>query len=138
MALTSLNPRGRAELVGALVLIVRLRAAALVFACLAVSACDSKAPPTAAEAAALHPADPALARLYAQSCKACHANPASGAPLVHDHEAWEPRWDKGLDVLTQHAVEGFQAMPAGGQCATCTARDYRALIRFMADHEKDR
>jgi len=27
-------------------------------------------------------------------------------------------------------------MPAGGQCATCTAADYTALIRFMADQRQ--
>jgi cytochrome c5 len=36
-------------------------------------------------------------------------------------------------VLLQNAVAGYNRMPAGGQCATCTADDYAALIRFMAD-----
>lgn len=76
-----------------------------------------------------------MSALYEHSCKACHAQPGSGAPLVHDHAAWDPRWAKGLDTLTSHAVLGFQAMPAGGQCATCTAKDYQAIIRFMADRE---
>lgn len=63
----------------------------------------------------------------------CHARTGTGAPLVHDHDAWDPRWDQGLETLTQHAIQGYRAMPAGGQCATCTMEDYRALIRFMAD-----
>lgn len=118
-------------------MIVTIRAAALVLACLVLAACGQKSSGPPKDPASLRPADPARAALYEQSCKACHANPDSGAPLVHDHNAWDPRWDKGIDVLTEHAVEGFQAMPAGGQCATCTADDYRALIRFMADREKD-
>ena len=106
--------------------------------CLVLTGCDSKpAAPTPQEAARLAPADPHLAALYAHSCKACHAMPGTGAPLVHDHAAWDPRWDKGEDVLLAHAVTGFQAMPAGGQCAACTPDDYKKLIRFMADREDD-
>jgi cytochrome c5 len=108
-----------------------------VFAILALttlSACGEKpAAPTAAQLATMKPADARLAALYEGSCKACHTKPDSGAPLVHDHAAWDPRWDKGLAVLTGHAIVGFQAMPAGGQCTACTKADYEALIRFMAD-----
>ena len=106
--------------------------------CLAVlSACDrGPAAPTPEEAARLAPADPALASLYEHSCKACHAVAGSAAPLVHDHKAWDPRWDKGEAVLLDHAIQGFQAMPAGGQCAACTPEDYKKLIRFLADREK--
>ena len=88
-----------------------------------------------AEIAQLKPADAHEAALYEHSCKACHAQPGSGAPLVHDHEQWDRRWAKGEDVLLSHAVLGYQAMPAGGQCAACTPDDYRAIIRFMADKE---
>jgi cytochrome c5 len=90
---------------------------------------------SAGELAQLRPADTHTAALYDHSCKACHAMPGTGAPLVHDHASWDPRWAKGLDTLTSHAVLGFQAMPAGGQCAACTQKDYQAIIRFMADQE---
>jgi cytochrome c5 len=90
---------------------------------------------TPAEIAALKPADAHVAQLYEHSCKACHAQPGSGAPLVHDHEQWDRRWEKGEDVLLSHVVLGFKGMPAGGQCAVCTPKDYQAIIRFMADKE---
>jgi len=91
---------------------------------------------TPAEVAALKPADAHLAQLYEHSCKACHATPGTGAPQVHDHAAWDPRWTQGEDVLLSHAVLGFKSMPAGGQCAACTPKDYQAIIRFMADKEE--
>ncbi|MDE1146787.1 MAG: c-type cytochrome [Azospirillaceae bacterium] len=90
------------------------------------------APPTAAALAALRPADARLAGLYETSCKACHANPDSGAPLARHATAWTPRWAKGPDLLLRHTLEGFNGMPAGGQCFSCTADDYQALIRFLA------
>jgi cytochrome c5 len=107
----------------------------VVCAALALAGC-SKAKPTPEELANLKPADPQLAELYDHSCKACHAVDGSGAPLVRDHDAWDPRWQKGLPTLVSHAITGFQAMPAGGQCSACTKADYEKLIRFMADEEK--
>ena len=99
-----------------------------------LAGCDSKKPaPTPEEALKLAPADTHLAELYDHSCKVCHAVPGTGAPLVHDHAAWDPRWDKGETVLLDHAIQGFQSMPAGGQCAACTPDDFRKLIRFLAD-----
>lgn len=99
-----------------------------------LAACDArKSAPTPQETRKLAPADAHLAQLYLHSCKACHALPGTGAPMVHDHAAWDPRWAKGEDTLLSHAITGFQAMPAGGQCAACTAEDYKKLIRFMAD-----
>ena len=115
--------------------VATIRIVAFVVAFVTLAACSPSGPP--ADFASLKPSESRLAALYEQSCKACHTNRNSGAPLVHDHAAWDPRWDKGLDVLTQHAIAGFGAMPAGGQCAACKLDDYRRLIRFMADREKE-
>ena len=105
---------------------------------LALTACGaSPSPaPTPEQAALLRPSDPHLSELYVTSCKACHTIAESGAPMVHDAAAWGPRWKQGLPVLVDHSIQGFNAMPAGGQCATCTPADLEALIRFMADHEE--
>lgn len=101
---------------------------------LALCACAPNAPP--ADPASLKPADPRLAALYEGSCKACHAVAASGAPPVQDAKAWAPRWKQGEGVLLDHVIQGFNGMPAGGQCAACSADDYRALTRFLAGRDK--
>ncbi|MEY4250659.1 MAG: hypothetical protein RJA87_2292 [Pseudomonadota bacterium] len=102
---------------------------------LLLSSCSKPVPPTptAQEALALRPADPRIASLYESACKACHAVAGTGAPLVHDHAAWDPRWKQGLPVLVDHVLQGYRGMPAGGQCLTCTPQDHQALIRFLAD-----
>jgi cytochrome c5 len=114
---------------------VRLPAVLVLVAGLA--ACSPPIPPapTPEQALALAPADTRLATLYGESCRACHAIPGTGAPLVHDRQAWDPRWKQGEAVLLDHAVQGFQAMPAGGQCVACNPDDFKALIRFMAGRE---
>ncbi len=105
---------------------------------LALTACGAKPAGPPADYASLAPADPHLAALYEGSCKACHTNPAAGAPLTHDTRAWFPRWSQGEAVLLDHVVQGYRAMPAGGQCAACTPDDFKALIAFIAGHEGDR
>ena len=102
---------------------------------LLLSGCSKAVPPapTPQEALALRPADPRIASLYESACKACHAVAGTGAPLVADHAAWDPRWKQGLPVLLDHVLQGSRGMPAGGQCLTCTPQDHQALIRFLAD-----
>jgi cytochrome c5 len=113
-----------------------------IFLALALSlpACGSKQttmPDTKAieRAATLLPADSRLAMLYTQSCKLCHAIAGSVAPLTGDRSAWESRWEKGLSALTQNVIVGLNGMPPGGQCFACSAEDYTALIKFMADRQ---
>ncbi len=115
---------------------VRLSLGVLALALLA-GACGPKAAPprTAAQLAALAPADGRLAALYETSCKGCHANPAAGAPLVQDKAAWSPRLNRGLPVLVSHVVTGYKGMPPGGQCSACSADDYTALVKFLSAQE---
>lgn len=106
----------------------------LAMAGLVLCACAPKSGPPA-DPASLAPSDPRLAQLYADSCKACHTVADAGAPIVHDRAAWAPRWKQGEEVLLDHVVQGYKAMPALGQCAACTPDDFKALTRFMADQE---
>ena len=76
--------------------------------------------------------DGRIAELYQRSCKTCHENQATGAPLTGDDNAWEERMDKGMDVLLQSAINGAGSMPPLGLCMECDEDDFRALIRFMA------
>lgn len=104
---------------------------------LTLAACSQPVPPapTPEQALLLKPADARLAGLYETSCKACHAMAGNLAPQIHDRAAWDPRWKQGEQTLLDHTIQGFNAMPAGGQCASCTPDDFKALIRFMAGRE---
>lgn len=85
-----------------------------------------------ARAAILQPADFALADIYNRSCRGCHANPASGAPLTGDFEAWAPRVAQGSRTLLDHTIRGYNGMPPLGMCPDCDLADFRALIAFMS------
>ena len=110
-----------------------IRLLTLTAAALALCACGPQAKPiTPEQSTALAPSDMRLAALYETSCKTCHTIKASGAPLTGDAAAWAPRLKQGMPTLVGHTVQGFKAMPAGGQCGGCTAADYEALIHFMS------
>lgn len=106
---------------------------------LALAACGpGEAPPqplTPEQSAALVPANPRLATLYAGACKACHTVKDSLAPLTGDRTQWDPRWARGEEALLASAIQGKGGMPAGGQCFECSPDDLKALIRFMAGRE---
>ncbi|UQS88885.1 cytochrome c5 family protein [Pseudomonas chlororaphis subsp. piscium] len=98
---------------------------------LLVACGDQPAPPSTAAVQQL-PDDSALARIYDSSCKLCHANPASGAPLTGDVQAWRPRIAQGADTLLDHSINGYNGMPPMGLCMQCSEEQFLALIRFMS------
>jgi len=107
-------------------------AALLVLAGL-LGGCGEDAKPAApGNAAALAPADKALAKIYDSSCKICHANPASGAPQAGDAHAWSPRVAQGADSLLDHSINGYKGMPPMGMCMQCSEDEFLALISFMS------
>ena len=76
------------------------------------SALAIQAAPQAAAVALVVPKDgPSL---YEAVCKNCHGAGLVGAPKFGDHAAWAPRIAKGKAMLYEHALKGFNAMPAKG------------------------
>lgn len=108
--------------------------------CGALGACGRDPAPSPAEAAqaaaraaSLRPADDRLAGLYDHSCRACHANAQANAPLTGDRRVWRARLKKGRSELVRNVLTGFNGMPPGGQCFSCTTPDIEALIAFMSN-----
>lgn len=106
----------------------------LVLLALAIAGCGRSEPPSVPAGPVTAPpaADPAVMRIYDQTCKACHGLPGSGAPLTGDTAAWAPRVAQGMDTLLDHTIAGFKGMPPLGSCGDCSEDDFRALIRYMA------
>ena len=77
---------------------------------------------------------------YDSACFACHATGAAGSPKFGDKAAWAPRIAKGLDMLKQHAKEGFKGdtgfMPAKGGRADLADADVDAAVEYMTSSSK--
>ena len=71
------------------------------------------------------------ATVYGTFCIACHASGVSGAPKTGDAGDWGPRIAQGRDVLADHAINGFNAMPAKGSCMDCSDDEIKDAIEHM-------
>ena len=74
--------------------------------------------------------------VYQAACLGCHATGALNAPKLGDAQAWAARLDQGLEQLTEHAINGFQAMPAKGGCATCSDEEIASAVAYMVDNSR--
>ena len=82
---------------------------------------------TAGEAAAPKSGE----QIYQQSCQACHATGAAGAPKLGDVAAWAPRIAAGMDSLLANATNGLKAMPPKGLCMSCSSDELQAAVEYM-------
>jgi cytochrome c5 len=85
--------------------------------------------PAAAGAAAAAPRSGD--EVYNSACVACHASGVAGAPKLGDPGAWGARASKGVDALLSSVINGLNAMPPKGTCATCSNEELQAAIEHM-------
>ena len=76
--------------------------------------------------------------VYNTACMACHNAGIAGAPKVGDSEAWSARMAKGMEVLIENAIQGFQGeagvMPAKGGNPALTDEEVTAAVQYMVDN----
>lgn len=70
---------------------------------------------------------------YNQACMACHMTGAAGAPIRGNEEHWEPRVEKGSDILYDHAINGFQAMPPKGGQLGLSDDEVKAAVDYLLE-----
>ena len=73
---------------------------------------------------------------YKASCSACHDTGAAGAPKLGVKALWAARVAEGEETLVQHAIHGYNAMPAKGMCPTCSDAEIRSVVEYMISKAK--
>ena len=73
-------------------------------------------------------------QIYDSTCVACHGAGVAGAPKFGEKAAWAPRAAQGIQVLLDHATQGFKAMPPKGTCADCSPAELEGAIRYMLEN----
>ncbi|MCM0614251.1 cytochrome c5 family protein [Marinobacter sediminum] len=111
---------------------IRARIAPVGDVCLEGNECGAAAAPT--ETASSGPRSGS--EVYDAVCMACHTTGAAGAPKIGDTAAWAPRVDKGLETLITHAVNGFNAMPAKGGCASCPEEEISSAVEYLVSESQ--
>ncbi|MGF2735472.1 c-type cytochrome [Marinobacter sp. DUT-1] len=97
--------------------------------CLEGQECGAAAAPT--QAASSGPRSGS--EVYDAVCMACHTTGAAGAPKIGDTAAWAPRIDQGMETLINHAINGFNAMPAKGGCASCPDEEIKNAVEHIVE-----
>lgn len=71
--------------------------------------------------------------VYNTACTACHGTGVGGAPVLGDVAAWADRIAQGNDALYDHAINGFNGMPAKGLCMDCSDEELRLSVDYMVE-----
>lgn len=64
-------------------------------------------------------------------CAACHAAGLMQSPKLGSGDDWAPRIEKGIETLYDHAINGFNMMPAKGGRADLSDEDVKAAVDYM-------
>ena len=65
------------------------------------------------------------------TCAACHIAGVLDAPKLGNDTDWQARIAKGVDVLHENAIKGFQAMPAKGGNPNLSDQEVIAAVDYM-------
>ena len=69
--------------------------------------------------------------VYEAVCKACHMLGVAGAPKFGDKAAWTDRIAKGEETLLDHALNGFNTMPARGGNPDLSDEEVKRAVQYM-------
>ena len=72
-------------------------------------------------------------QIFTTSCAACHGTGALNSPKMGDKDAWGPRIAKGYETLVDHAINGFNMMPARGGNPDLSDEEVAHAVAFMAN-----
>ncbi|MCK2150393.1 MULTISPECIES: c-type cytochrome [Marinobacter] len=111
---------------------IRSRIAPVGEVCMQGDECGAAAAPTQTASSGPRPGP----EVYDAVCMACHNTGAAGAPKKGDAAAWAPRIDKGMETLISHAVNGFNAMPAKGGCASCPDEEIASAVEYLVSESQ--
>jgi cytochrome c len=102
-----------------------------------------RAEDTEAAATAAQETDPNLGlTVYQQACSTCQKGGLAGAPVVGEAGAWSERLEQGMDVLVDHAINGYQGsagyMPPKGGQIQLSNQEVRAAVDYMVKNSLEK
>ncbi len=74
-------------------------------------------------------------KTYEETCVTCHGNPALGAPVLGDKNAWAKVVEKGIDKVYHNGINGINSMPPKGG-VDLTDEKMKEVIDYMINSSK--
>lgn len=75
-------------------------------------------------------------KIYTETCSACHANDAIGAPVVGNKEAWMQVLKKGKRKVYRNGINGINAMPPKGGNMDLSDAEFKKVVDYMIQASK--
>jgi cytochrome c5 len=75
-------------------------------------------------------------QVVTQVCAVCHSTGMMNSPKIGSADNWAPRIEKGIDTLYEHAINGFNMMPARGGNPKLTDDEVKAAVDYMVSSAK--
>lgn len=69
-------------------------------------------------------------QLYQKQCQLCHDSGLLDAPTLNDKADWQRRRQAGVEMLYEHAIHGYNKMPAQVS-DTVSADEVKAAVDYM-------
>ena len=73
---------------------------------------------------------------YEANCSACHGNPAIGAPVLGDKDAWSKVIAQGIDKVYHNGINGINGMPPKGGSMDLSDDQVKEVIDYMINSSK--
>lgn len=74
-------------------------------------------------------------KVYEKSCATCHGNPALGAPVLGNKEAWAKVVSKGVEKVYHNGINGINSMPPKGG-TDLNDEQIKEVIDYMINSSK--
>ena len=74
-------------------------------------------------------------KVYEESCATCHGNPALGAPVLGNKEAWAKVISKGVEKVYHNGINGINSMPPKGG-TDLNDEQIKEVIDYMINSSK--
>jgi cytochrome c len=74
-------------------------------------------------------------KVYEENCATCHGNPALGAPVLGNKEAWAKVVSKGVEKVYHNGINGINSMPPKGG-TDLNDEQIKEVIDYMINSSK--
>ena len=74
-------------------------------------------------------------KVYEESCATCHGNPALGAPVLGNKDAWAKVISKGVEKVYHNGINGINSMPPKGG-TDLNDEQIKEVIDYMINSSK--
>lgn len=73
------------------------------------------------------------AEIYGNVCASCHDTGSRGSPKKGDNAEWQKRMAQGQELMLQHALQGYNKMPARGGDDSLSDDDVKKAINHLLE-----